>query len=88
MPQRFASCGIPTRTVQRLLGAIGMIALPLLGGAALANTTAVPAVYATRAEAEDAARKHFNCTGAHPMGKQWMPCAKHGQASGSAHNHP
>ncbi|MBM5816515.1 MAG: hypothetical protein FJ083_07990, partial [Cyanobacteria bacterium K_Offshore_surface_m2_239] len=51
-----------------------MIALPLLGGAALANTPAVPAVYATRAEAEDAARKHFNCTGAHPMGKQWMPC--------------
>ena len=88
MPERFASRGLPTRTVQRLLGAIGMIALPLLGGAALANTTAVPAVYATRAEAEDAARKHFNCTGAHPMGKQWMPCAKHGQASGSAHNHP
>jgi hypothetical protein len=88
MPQRFASSGIPTRTVQRLLGAIGMAALPLLGGYALANTTAVPAVYATRAEAEEAARKHFNCTGAHPMGKQWMPCAIHGQASGSAHNHP
>ena len=88
MPQRFASRGIPTRAVQRLLGAIGMATLPLPGGYALANTTAVPAVYATRAEAEDAARKHFNCTGAHPMGKQWMPCAKHGQASGSAHNHP
>jgi hypothetical protein len=40
-----------------------------------------------KAEAEDAARKHFNCTGAHLMGKQWMPCAKHGQATGSAHNH-
>jgi len=87
MPRR-SSSGAPTRTVHRLLGALGMIALPLLGGAALANTPAVPAVYATRAEAEDAARKHFNCTGAHPMGKQWMPCAKHGQASGSAHNHP
>ncbi|MCP9854102.1 hypothetical protein KBZ14_14680, partial [Synechococcus sp. HJ21-Hayes] len=24
---------------------------------------------------------------AHPMGKQWMPCAKHGQATGSAHSH-
>ncbi|MCX5937582.1 MAG: hypothetical protein NTW02_05110, partial [Cyanobium sp. LacPavin_0920_WC12_MAG_62_9] len=31
--------------------------------------------------------KHFNCTGAHPMGNQWMPCAKHGQASGPAQSH-
>jgi hypothetical protein len=43
-------------------------------------------MYSTKAEAEAAAKKHFNCTGAHPMGQQWMPCAQHGKASGSAHN--
>lgn len=88
MPRRFASSDISTRTLPWVVGVIGMAVLSLQGSDALANTTAVPAVYATRAEAEDAARKHFHCTGAHPMGKQWMPCAKHGQASGSAHNHP
>ena len=75
-----------------LLGAIGLAALQLLGPGAQANTQAgtgaVPALYATRAEAEAAARKHFHCTGAHPMGTQWMPCAKHGQAGGANHNHP
>ena len=55
--------------------------------AAQANTGGVPAMYATKAEAETAAKKHFNCTGAHPMGNQWMPCAKHGQTSNSAHAH-
>jgi hypothetical protein len=55
--------------------------------AAQANTGGVPAMYATKAEAEAAAKKHFNCTGAHPMGNQWMPCAKHGQTSNSAHAH-
>ncbi len=39
------------------------------------------AVFATKAEAE-AAAKHFNCKGAHRMGNQWMPCASHGEASG------
>ncbi|MEA5443429.1 hypothetical protein VB739_12760 [Cyanobium gracile UHCC 0281] len=39
------------------------------------------AVFATKAEAE-AAAKHFNCTGAHKMGHQWMPCASHGEATG------
>ena len=41
-------------------------------------------MYATQAEAEKAAPK-FNCTGAHPMGDQWMPCAKHGDAKTHAH---
>ncbi|MFN7899297.1 MAG: hypothetical protein ACK5N0_06465 [Synechococcaceae cyanobacterium] len=36
----------------------------------------MPAVYATQAEAEAAAAR-FGCTGAHRMGKQWMPCAQH-----------
>jgi len=48
---------------------------------ALANpqggSGAVPALYPTKAEAEMAARLHFHCSGAHPMGKQWMPCAQH-----------
>lgn len=39
------------------------------------------ALFDTQAEAEAAAR-HFNCTGAHRMGNQWMPCASHGEASG------
>jgi len=37
---------------------------------------AVPGTYATRAEAE-AAAKLYNCSGAHPMGNRWMPCTKH-----------
>ena len=87
MPQGFAPRSIQPRTSRWLLSAIGIAALQLLGAGAQANTAAVPAMYPSKAEAEDAARKHFNCTGAHPMGQQWMPCAKHGQATGSAHNH-
>ena len=44
-------------------------------------------MYATQAEAEKAAKLHFNCTGAHKMGTQWMPCAQHGGAQGSGHSH-
>lgn len=44
----------------------------------------VPAMYATQAEAEKAARLHFNCTGAHRMGIQWMPCSLHGAAKSGA----
>jgi hypothetical protein len=47
----------------------------------------VPAMYATQAEAEKAAKVHFNCTGAHKMGSQWMPCAQHGGAHGSGTSH-
>ena len=86
MPHGPAARGIPAKPIQGFLGAVGLAVLPVLGGGALANTTAVPAVYATKAEAETAARQHFNCTGAHAMGHQWMPCTKHGKASGSAHN--
>ena len=61
--------------------------IPLIG-AAQANTGGVPALYATKAEAEAAAKKHFNCTGAHQMGNQWMPCASHGKTGGNAqHNY-
>ncbi|MFM7464225.1 MAG: hypothetical protein ACKO28_01910 [Cyanobium sp.] len=44
-----------------------------------ASGTAVPATYATKAEAEKAA-KLFHCTGAHQMGDKWMPCERHGDA--------
>jgi len=47
----------------------------------------VPALYPTQAEAEKAARLHFHCTGAHRMGNQWMPCARHGDAHGSGTSH-
>jgi hypothetical protein len=43
-------------------------------------------MYATKAEAEEAAKKHFNCAGAHAMGNQWMPCTTHAQPSGNAQN--
>ena len=48
------------------------------GKTAVPSKTAVPALYPTRAEAEKAARLHFHCSGAHPMGSHWMPCAQHG----------
>jgi hypothetical protein len=41
--------------------------------------SAVPATYATKAEAEKAA-KQFHCTGAHQMGDRWMPCDRHGDS--------
>jgi hypothetical protein len=47
----------------------------------------IPAMYATQAEAEKAAKLHFNCTGAHKMGNQWMPCAQHSGAHGSGASH-
>jgi hypothetical protein len=43
------------------------------------SSSAVPATYATKAEAEKAAKK-FHCTGAHQMGDRWMPCDRHGDA--------
>ena len=36
----------------------------------------MPAIFNTKAEAEQAA-KNFNCTGAHKMGDKWMPCKSH-----------
>jgi hypothetical protein len=63
-----------------LLSAAGLAA-PAVGSGG------VPANYQTQAEAEKAAKLHFNCSGAHKMGTQWMPCAKHGGAQGSSHSH-
>ena len=58
--------------------------LPSVACAQHNSSGAVPAMYATQAEAEKAAPK-FNCSGAHQMGDQWMPCAKHGEAKTNAH---
>ena len=40
------------------------------------GTGVVPPLYATKAEAEQAAPL-FNCTGAHQMRDKWMPCSGH-----------
>lgn len=58
-----------------------------LPAAAQAQHGAVPALYATQAEAEKAASAHFNCTGAHRMGDQWMPCSQHGGKASTTPHH-
>jgi hypothetical protein len=72
-----------------LVLAAAAMAGPVAAGAPPATGStgkgAVPALYATRAEAEKAAKLHFHCSGAHPMGHQWMPCAEHGAAPGAHH---
>jgi len=76
------------RLLPQLISLIAIATGMQLPAAAQANTAGVPAMYATKAEAEAAAKKHFNCTGAHQMGNQWMPCASHGKTGGNAqHNH-
>ncbi len=67
------------------LGAFRSVLAIALVDAAVAQTKPskppVPALYPTRTEAEKAAKEQFHCTGAHPMGQQWMPCSQH------AHDH-
>ncbi len=61
--------------------------LPLTALAQAPNSKPLPALYATKAEAEKAA-KLFKCSGAHPMGDKWMPCASPGHGhGGSAGSH-
>ena len=67
-----------------LLPALSSACLPALACAEHSNSGGVPAMYATKAEAEKAASK-FNCTGAHQMGDKWMPCDMHGDAKTNAH---
>ena len=73
----------------RTAAAIGANLLLSAAGLAAPATGSggVPALYPTQAEAEKAAKLHFNCTGAHKMGNQWMPCAKHGDVHGSGSSH-
>ena len=81
----------PISQSRRLLQRLGLIVFGTgiqILGVAHASTDGVPAMYATQAEAAAAAKKHFNCTGAHQMGKQWMPCSSHGHANGhDQHKH-
>jgi hypothetical protein len=82
---------LQANVVMRLPQLFSLIAIATgiqLNGAAQANTGGVPALYATKAEAEAAAKKYFNCTGAHQMGNQWMPCTTHGQSTSTTqHKH-
>ena len=48
----------------------------LMGCSSHSNKGAKPALFDTKVEAENAARK-FNCNGAHQMGDKWMPCESH-----------
>lgn len=68
------------------IGANLLLSAPGLAAPAGASG-GVPALYPTQVEAEKAARLHFHCTGAHRMGEQWMPCARHGDADGSGTSH-
>ncbi|NDC36030.1 MAG: hypothetical protein EBZ51_11830 [Synechococcaceae bacterium WB9_2_112] len=67
-----------------ILIALATACWPAVASAQHTNSGAVPAMYATKAEAEKAASR-FNCTGAHQMGNQWMPCAKHDESKTHAH---
>jgi hypothetical protein len=55
------------------------IIMPLKALAQPPAGSPMPALYATKAEAEKAAAL-FHCNGAHQMGDKWMPCARHGDA--------
>jgi hypothetical protein len=74
VPSPWAARAAATIGANLLLSAAGLAA-PAAGSAG------VPALYPTQAEAEKAAKLHFNCTGAHKMGNQWMPCARHSHGS-------
>tara|TARA_Y100001968_G_scaffold87114_1_gene78079 strand:- start:253 stop:633 length:381 start_codon:yes stop_codon:yes gene_type:complete len=69
------------------------MSLLVIGCSRNSQTNKTSALFATKAEAEKAA-KDFNCTGAHKMGNKWMPCkihADHKEAeehdSHNGHNH-
>ena len=49
----------------------------LLSGQSTSTDRGMKAVFSSQTEAE-AAAPGFNCTGAHKMGNQWMPCSAHG----------
>ena len=67
-----------------VFAAVLLMGLPLTGAAQQAPTRGVSAQYATKADAEKAA-KFFHCTGAHQMGDKWMPCDKHGSSHAPGH---
>ncbi|MFY9250063.1 MAG: DUF3721 domain-containing protein [Vulcanococcus sp.] len=68
--------------IQLVCGLLLTLAIPDPAGA-----EGVPALYPTREAAEQAAKEHFNCSGAHRMGNQWMPCEKHPSGNKQPMNH-
>ena len=52
------------------------LSFALMGCSTNAKPSGTHALFATRAEAEEAA-KAFGCSGAHRMGDKWMPCKSH-----------
>lgn len=77
-----------------LLSLVTCALLPasIMGCSGQSKQGATPALFDTKREAE-AAAKNFNCTGAHKMGDQWMPCKSHKSHEGHkkhdvhGHNH-
>ena len=55
---------------------LAITAFLVIGCATESKQSGTTALFKTKAEAE-AAAKNFNCTGAHKMGEQWMPCKSH-----------
>ena len=80
---------LSSRWPAQAAAAIGVHLLFFAAGLAApaAGSGGVPALYPTQEEAEKAAKLHYNCTGAHKMGTQWMPCAMHGDGQGSGPSH-
>ncbi len=64
--------------IQKNLSTFVLIAasFSLIGCSSSSKEDGTPALFNTKAEAEQAA-KNFNCTGAHAMGGKWMPCKSH-----------
>ena len=52
------------------------LSFSLIGCSDNSKESRTQSLFLTKAEAEKAA-KDFNCTGAHKMGEQWMPCKSH-----------
>ena len=67
-----------------------MLGVLLIGCSTESAKNKMPALFDTKVEAEQAA-ENFNCTGAHKMGKKWMPCKSHKaheeHKNDSAHGH-
>ena len=69
-------------SVLAIAAAVGALAAGVTGrgvDAQLHHPSAQKAMFATKAEAE-AAAKQFHCPGAHPMASQWMPCSGQAEA--------
>ena len=67
------------------------LSFSLTGCSTTSGSNSTSALFDTKTEAEKAA-KDFNCTGAHQMGDQWMPCQSHdvheeGENHGGHHHH-